>query len=90
MAINLYFNFFEIDNNLAKLKGKDLLGISIFGALVSSTIHSLYFMTRLNNFSDYFLVMLIGDSIGTFLILVLACFSLKLFDEYTKNLNRIS
>lgn len=69
----------RIPSNLAGMTGRHLVCFGVAGGLVSSTVHTLYFILRAESLHplEGFVPMFVGDAIGTFFVLYTGAFLLR-------------
>jgi hypothetical protein len=80
----LFFKYRRgIDDYLGNLTYKNVLGMGIFFALLNSALHQLilFWSGTIDNFAQGFLVMLVGDLSGLYLVLLMVKFTANWMDR---------
>jgi hypothetical protein len=82
LSRKICIDLLHVDRELVKLTPKAIFQMSIFFAVISATLHQVWFFNngKSDNFLESLLVMAIGDLLGTALVLsLLKLLTLKIF-----------
>ena len=84
IARKISFDFLHIEEDLKDLTFKSILQMSIIFALLSATLHQLWFFYNQvsDKFIDNLIVMVIGNLTGTVMVLVLIKFAVSLLKRH--------
>jgi glucose-6-phosphate-specific signal transduction histidine kinase len=87
IAVVISTRYLKLNNRLDSITAKQLIGISVAGALCSALLHSVYYAATDESarFIQTFVPMFVGDMLGTAIVLAAASVVLKASRKYVRN-----
>jgi hypothetical protein len=86
LALRSFMVFLNAEFNLIGLSGKRLLQLTLWSAMVSAGLKYIFFLVEdpLRNFLESGLYMLLGDCVGTLVVLYLIKYSIYFFERLSR------